>query len=204
MAASAVLCSFALLSGCSDDDVCKVYIPEAKTLQIKNFDLGEELREVFHVAVTASDYVTRSGKEVGGDVKVQLTVDEAKGQEYNSLCGTDYPLLPSDCYTLTTETVIPAGESSSADLVLTVNAQGKIQPFDSYLLPVTITSVEGAQADHIQQTVPSSALWLYCWRLPLLSSLSSCLCRVLPITTHGLPVYAGVSTLLRFTPDMDI
>ena len=74
-------------------------------------------------------------------------------QEYNSLCGTDYPLLPSDCYTLTTETVIPAGESSSADLVLTVNAQGKIQPFDSYLLPVTITSVEGAQADHIQQTV---------------------------------------------------
>ena len=30
---------------------------------------------------------------------------------------------------------------------------GKIQPFDSYLLPVTITSVEGAQADHIQQTV---------------------------------------------------
>ena len=153
MAASAVLCSFALLSGCSDDDVCKVYIPEAKALQIKNFDLGEELREVFHVAVTASDYVTRSGKEVGGDVKVQLTVDEAKVQEYNSLCGTDYPLLPSDCYTLTTETVIPAGESSSADLVLTVNAQGKIQPFDSYLLPVTITSVEGAQADHIQQTV---------------------------------------------------
>ena len=69
MAASAVLCSFALLSGCSDDDVCKVYIPEAKALQIKNFDLGEELREVFHVAVTASDYVTRSGKEVGGDVK---------------------------------------------------------------------------------------------------------------------------------------
>ena len=53
------------------------------------------------------------------------------------------------CYTLTTETVIPTGESSSADLVLTVNAQGKIQPFDSYLLPVTITSVEGAQADHI-------------------------------------------------------
>ena len=45
MAASAVLCSFALLSGCSDDDVCKVYIPEAKALQIKNFDLGEELRE---------------------------------------------------------------------------------------------------------------------------------------------------------------
>ena len=126
MAASAMLCSFALLSGCSDDDVCKVYIPEAKALQIKNFDLGEELKEVFHVAVTASDYVTRSGKEVGGDVKVQLTVDEAKVQEYNSLCGTDYPLLPSDCYTLTTETVIPAGESSSADLVLTVNAQGKI------------------------------------------------------------------------------
>ena len=34
MAASAVLCSFALLSGCSDDVVCIVFIPDANTLQI--------------------------------------------------------------------------------------------------------------------------------------------------------------------------
>ena len=46
MAASAVLCSFALLSGCSDDDVCKVYIPEAKTLQIKNFDWVKTERSI--------------------------------------------------------------------------------------------------------------------------------------------------------------
>lgn len=69
----------------------KYIFRKPKLCRLKNFDLGEELREVFHVAVTASDYVTRSGKEVGGDVKVQLTVDEAKVQEYNSLCGTDYP-----------------------------------------------------------------------------------------------------------------
>ena len=153
IAAGALFCSLALLSGCSDDDVCKVYIPEAKALQIKNFDLDTEFREVFHVAVTASDYVTRSDKEVLGDVKVQLSVDEAKVNEYNSLCGTDYSLLPSDCYTFTTEAIIQAGKSSSDDLILAVNAQGKLQPFDSYLLPITITSIEGAQADHIQQTV---------------------------------------------------
>ena len=44
MAASAVLCSFALLSGCSDDDVCKVYIPEAKTLQLSLIHISEPTR----------------------------------------------------------------------------------------------------------------------------------------------------------------
>lgn len=153
VAASMMACLLGLLSGCSGDDVCKVYIPEAKKLQIKNFDLSSELKEIFHVAVTASDYVTVSGKEVSGDVKVQLTVDEAKVAEYNTLCGTDYSLLPADCYSLTTEATIPAGSSISGDLELRVNAQGKVQPFDSYLLPVTINSVVGAQTDGIQQTI---------------------------------------------------
>ena len=42
MAASAVLCSFALLSGCSDDDVCKVYIPEAKACLLYTSDAADE------------------------------------------------------------------------------------------------------------------------------------------------------------------
>lgn len=153
--AMAVACvgSLFLLSGCDDDESCKVYIPEAKSLQIRNFDLGEELKEVFHVSVTASDYVTTSGKEVSTDVKVRVAVDAAKVEEYNTLCGTSYSLLPEDCYTMTTETVIPSGATVSEDLVLVVNARGKIQPFDSYLLPVTITAVEGAEADRVQQTL---------------------------------------------------
>ncbi|CAK7056605.1 BT_3987 domain-containing protein [Bacteroides rodentium] len=153
MTITALAGSLFLLSGCSDDESCKVYIPEAKSLQIRNFDLGEELKEVFHVSVTGSDYATISGKEVSADVKVHLQVDGAKVQEYNAACGTSYSLLPEDCYTIETDAVIPAGAATSEDLVLTVNARGKIQPFDSYLLPVTITAVEGADADAMQQTL---------------------------------------------------
>ncbi len=142
-----------LLGGCSDDGVCKVYIPEARSVVIKNFDLGSVLEETFHVAVTSSDYVTVSGKEVSGDVTVRLVVDEAKVHEYNAACGTDYPILPADCYTLPTEAVISAGTAASEAIILSVHAQGKIQPFDSYLLPITIASVEGARADVIQQTL---------------------------------------------------
>ena len=153
MTITALAGSLFLLSGCSDDESCKVYIPEAKSLQIRNFDLGEELKEVFHVSVTGSDYATISGKEVSADVKVHLQVDGAKVQEYNAACGTSYSLLPEDCYMIETDAVIPAGAATSEDLVLTVNARGKIQPFDSYLLPVTITAVEGADADAMQQTL---------------------------------------------------
>lgn len=153
LSAGVILIASALLSGCSDDEACKIYIPEAKSLQIRNFNLSEELIETFHISVTAADFPTVSGKETEGDIHVSLSVDEAKVQEYNEACGTDYQLLPADCYTLPTEAVITAGTAMSEDLFLRVNAQGKIQPFDSYLLPVSIASVKGAQPDAVQQTL---------------------------------------------------
>lgn len=142
-----------IFSSCDDEEISKLYIPEAKSVQIRNFNLNEELKEVFHVAVTGSELPTSSNKEVQGDVKVMLTVGENKVQEYNQACGTDYELLPENCYTLDTQGVIPAGSVMTGDLTLTVNAEGKLRPFDSYLLPITITSAEGAITDNIQQTL---------------------------------------------------
>ncbi len=148
-----ILAMTAIFGSCGDSDSQCVYIPEARSLRIVNFDLEDELVEVFHVAYSASDYVTTSGYDVANEVNISLNVDAAKVEEYNTACGTTYELLPEDCYTLTTEAVIPAGQTMSDDLELRVNAKGKILPFDSYLLPITITKVAGAQADVTQQTV---------------------------------------------------
>ncbi len=46
------------LTSCSSDNDKNIYIPEARTIQIRNFDLGEGLTETFHVAVEGSEYPT--------------------------------------------------------------------------------------------------------------------------------------------------
>lgn len=143
-----------MLAGCSDDETIKVYIPEARSMKVENFEISEAPYEVaFTVAVTGSDYATISGKEVGKDVHITLAVDEAKVTAFNEACKTNYPILPSNCYTLATEAVIPSGSASSNPVKIIVDAKGKIEPFDSYLLPISIAGIEGAEADIIQQTV---------------------------------------------------
>ena len=72
----AAVCGMAgCLAACSDSEPTTVYIPEARSLNIVNFDLAEPMSQTFHVAVTASDYVTTSGLEVSSDVTVTLSVD---------------------------------------------------------------------------------------------------------------------------------
>lgn len=142
-----------LATGCGEDSDMPVYIPEARTLQVRNFNLNEPLLETFHVAVTGSEYATASGMDVESEIKFTLEVNPEKVEEYNSSCGTSYNLLPSNCYTLTNEGVIPAGSSISEDLTLNVEASGKLRPFDSYLLPITISTVSGGRLDNKQQTI---------------------------------------------------
>lgn len=145
--------SLTTLSSCNDDDTTTIYIPEARSLNIVNFDLSEPLTQTFHVAVSASDYVTNSGMEVNGEVNVNLIVDQAKVKEFNDACKTDYELLPADCYTIASTATIPAGTTTSDDIVINIDARGKIQPFDSYLLPISISSATGADVNSIQSTV---------------------------------------------------
>lgn len=151
-----VLSSLAFLAfaaGCDEDTEVPVYIPEARALQVRNFNLNEPLMEVFHVAVTGSEYATASGMDVDSEIRFTLEVNPEKVEEYNSACGTTYDLLPSNCYTLTNEGVIPVGSSISDDLILNVEAAGKLRPFDSYLLPITISTISGGNLDDKQQTI---------------------------------------------------
>ena len=141
------------LMSCSSDNSQNIYIPEAKTLQIRNFDLGEVMTETFHVAVEGSEYPTASSMEVSGDVVVKVEADPSKVDYFNELCGTSYSLFPSDCYTLQERIVIEGGKSMSGDIELKVDAKGKILPFVTYLLPLTLVSVQGGEVAHEQTTI---------------------------------------------------
>ncbi len=141
------------LMSCSSDNSTHIYIPEAKTIQIRNFDLGEVLVETFHLAVEGSEYPTTSGMTVSSETVAKVEADPTKVDYFNESCGTSYTLLPSDCYTLQNEVVIEAGKSISADVELRIDAQGKIKPFDTYLLPVSITSISGGEIAAEQTTI---------------------------------------------------
>lgn len=150
----AALCGAAgCLTSCSENDTTTIYIPEARSLNIVNFDLADPMSQTFHVAVSGSDYVTNSGLEATSDINVTLSVDPSKVEAYNSACGTNYEILPADCYILTQNAVIPAGAACSDDLTVSIDARGKIQPFDSYLLPVTISAAVGADINPQQSTL---------------------------------------------------
>lgn len=152
-----IIASFMILgatTGCSNSDDMVIYIPEARTLQIRNFNLSEPLVETFHVSITGSEYATASGMEVSSDLTFSLEVNPEKVEEYNSACGTSYTLLPSECYNLPSDGIIKSGNTISDDLVLTIDGNGKLRPFESYLLPISISGVSGNGAcDNKQQTL---------------------------------------------------
>ena len=62
-------------------------------------------------------------------------------------------MRPEAAYYLTEEVLVKAGTPKSEDAVITVHAKGNIEAFKEYLLPVSITSVEGAVADDCCQTI---------------------------------------------------
>ena len=84
------------------------------------------------------------------DVKVSITVDPSKLEEYNSKTGRSSQLPPEGSYSLSSNQVtIKAGTAQSDQLL--VNADGnKLQEGVSYCIPVTITSVSGGGLDVLE------------------------------------------------------
>lgn len=144
-----------LFAGCDDDESAgAIYIPDAGTAVKANFYIEDEpYVHQFNVAITASHYPQLTPVGLPNDVTVALTADLGKVAEYNEKNGTDYTPLPEAALDLTPSVVIKAGESTSAPASITLDAKNNIQPFTEYLLPVSIASVDGADADNCCQTI---------------------------------------------------
>ncbi|WP_460686402.1 DUF1735 domain-containing protein [Niabella aquatica] len=79
-----------------------------------------------------------------GNINVSFKVDEAAVAAFNNKYGTSYPLLPVANYSLSgTSAVIPSGGRSTDDLTLVIKSNADLALFKTYILPVSIQSVEG-------------------------------------------------------------
>ncbi|GKI23414.1 hypothetical protein CE91St19_28160 [Odoribacter laneus] len=73
------------------------------------------------------------------DIHITFQIDEKLVEEFNARQGTDYSLLPRECWEFPQqETYIPAGNQQSLPLYINVSAMGYVSVPDSYLLPVTL------------------------------------------------------------------
>ncbi|SDC19674.1 DUF1735 domain-containing protein [Niabella drilacis] len=127
-------------SGIEDPDLYKnVYMPRAAddstvvavTRDEASFELG---------------YSASLGglENAAGDINVSFKVDEAGVTAFNDRYGTNYPLLPAANYSLSAAAaVIRAGDRSTDKLTLTVKSNESLALFKTYILPISIQSVEG-------------------------------------------------------------
>lgn len=138
-----------LLAGCSKkvdvdlniqgaENYSKLYMPQAVANPIVN-----------SISITPSVYTLNYSAYLGGsldntnNINVKFGVNEALVNEYNLKNGTSYKPMPAGSYTLINpEAKIKEGSKSTGVLSLTIKTQGFIQPFQSYLLPVSITEAD--------------------------------------------------------------
>jgi hypothetical protein len=148
-----VLC-LGVVTSCSDDNnPVAVYMPQATTVLNVQFQISEDPYEVpYTVSLVGADFPTASVEGTGNDIEITFRVEPALVNTYNEGAGTDYTLLPEGTYTLDNTAIIPKG-STRAEMTLTVINQSVLQPFQSYVLPVSIENVSGASKGHYQQTL---------------------------------------------------
>ena len=120
----------------------KLYIPLAENNpQKKGVNISETPDTVF-----CSAYLGGLNS-LANDLNVKFAVDPAKVETYNQAHGTSYQIMPEGSYEVVSpEATIPAGSRASASVAILVKSKGFINPFETYLLPVTLT-YEGTDAN---------------------------------------------------------
>jgi hypothetical protein len=147
------LMSIALLSSCLRDtqynvDFSKttplVELPGAANV---SGNAGPFESASFKISGTATPYNVpvniAAPKALGSATTVKLSVDQAALDAYNTANSTSYTLLPAADYSSTLSVTIPAGKNLG-NVVINLNTS-LIDPSQSYVLPLTITSGGGIQ-----------------------------------------------------------
>lgn len=116
------------------DKYANVYMPLARNTPV-------ELAAITGIdtTLTITYGATYGGPgEPAKDITVSFSVEPALVDSFNTDQGTAYPILPDNAYELgKTSAVIPAGESFTPELKLTINGNVDIKE-QQYLLPVTM------------------------------------------------------------------
>jgi len=114
----------------------KLYMPQASYNPINNA-----------ISISDKDTVFTYSAYLGGplpattDIAVNFSVLPEKVNTFNTQNGTSYKIMPAGSYKLeSASAVIPANSQTTGKLKLTVKTKGFINPFETYLLPVTLKS----------------------------------------------------------------
>lgn len=136
-----LLTAIVVLNGCESntgfadaDQYAKVYMPQARE-QPAEYPLV--MVDTVQTIIYGAAYGGPS--ELGSDIEVHFNVDSSLVDSFNTSMGTSYEVMPEESYKLSqTTAVIPAGETSTEPLELSITTIGAIQPAIEYLLPISI------------------------------------------------------------------
>ena len=146
------ICTIVLLfMACKKNDSGREVLPEGSV----NFDVPTSTDvvardfDIKNVTVASVEMKATLQGNTSSDVHyVTFATDTTKIAEYRLKYGSTALLLPTRSYLYYKTTVaIPAGTSLSESAVLNISFQTTLQPFTTYVLPLTIASIDGITQD---------------------------------------------------------
>ncbi|GAA6254862.1 DUF1735 and LamG domain-containing protein [Bacteroides sp. f07] len=132
-----MICSFLLLfCGCKELEMGRDGLLMTGTSSGEMVKFAIDNQDSYIVSVTSTMCVTN-------DVKIYLDVDENAVETYNSKYGTQYEMAPKEAYELEgKEVVIPAGQSVSSSVWVSIIDKSVLVEGVSYMIPISIKSVD--------------------------------------------------------------
>jgi len=132
-------------TGCDNKDYSNstpfdnvVYLNVAQLKDVTTFTFNRVI-ETGQQTITA-----QLSQPTNNDVNVSIKVDPNLVNTYNARLETDYPLLDSKYYNLSTEqALIPQGKTSSMPVTINFSSLTELDIDAGYLLPVTISQATG-------------------------------------------------------------
>jgi hypothetical protein len=141
----------AAITGCKKNNAgsTTVYMPAANKTVSATFDVTDTI--LYTASLVGADYPTVS-TSAGNDITISFKVNADLVSSFNQENGTSYSLLPAANYSFDASGVISKGKTATDPLKLVIKNGDQLQPFSSYLLPISIDQVSGGQAGSMQKT----------------------------------------------------
>ncbi len=139
-----------LITGCEkNDSVPSVYMPEAKDMVISTFNITDTLS--YSAMLVGADYPTASVTNEN-NITVTFKIDNNLISSANQSLGTNYRELSANSYEFQSSGTISIGETGTPALKLIIKNGEELEAFNSYLIPISIDQVSGAQVSEFQKT----------------------------------------------------
>lgn len=115
-----------------------IYMPRAANSSTKKIVLSDTTYHFQYSAYFGGPVLPKN------DIHITFDVNMAAVDSFNKKNGTNYILMPEGSYTLEANSAtIPAGRRSTSLLALNIDASNRALELQTYVLPVSITNIEG-------------------------------------------------------------